>query len=88
MADVSAHLATPMISVGRLTDGVIAGLAGGVMFGILMQLMDMIAMVAMLTGSESTAVGWVIHLAISAFIGATFAVLFGGRVTRLAPAAG
>ncbi|WP_185443761.1 hypothetical protein [Kribbella qitaiheensis] len=44
MADVSAHPATPMISVDHPTRGAIAGLAGGVVFGILMQTMDMIAM--------------------------------------------
>ena len=52
-----------------------------------MQMMDMIPMVAMLVDSTSSAVGWVVHLAISAFAGAAFAVLLGGRATRLAPAA-
>jgi hypothetical protein len=64
--------------------GVLGGLAGGVVFGMLMQMMGMIPMVAMMVGSESVAVGWVIHLAISAFIGASFAVLLGSRVHNVA----
>ena len=50
---------------GRLAAGAAGGLAGGVVFGILMQLDDMIPMVAMLVDSEAVAVGWVVHLAIS-----------------------
>ena len=71
----------------RLVAGIAGGLAGGVMFGILMQMMDMITMVAMLVGSESVVVGWLVHLAISAFIGASYAVLFARFATRLVPAA-
>jgi hypothetical protein len=61
--------------------GIVGGLASGVVFGILMQMMDMIPMVAMLVGSKSMAVGWLVHLAISAFIGASFAVVFGRLAT-------
>ncbi|ROO52031.1 hypothetical protein EDC02_6927 [Micromonospora sp. Llam0] len=71
----------------RLVAGVAGGLAGGVMFGILMQMMNMIGMVAMLVGSDTAAVGWLVHLAISAFIGATYALLFAHWATGLAPAA-
>jgi hypothetical protein len=56
--------------------GVVGGLIGGVAFGILMQTMNMLGMVAMLVGSKSLAVGWLVHLAISAFVGASFAILF------------
>ncbi|MCE0488086.1 hypothetical protein [Ornithinimicrobium sediminis] len=66
-----------------LVHGVAGGLAGGVVFGVLMQMMDMMPMVAMLVGSEAVAVGWVVHLAISAFIGAAFVVLLGARVSSL-----
>jgi hypothetical protein len=51
--------------------GIVGGLVGGVVFGLLMQMMDMLPMVAMLVGGESIALGWLVHLAISAFIGAT-----------------
>ncbi len=59
--------------------GIVGGLAGGLVFGVLMQMMDMIPMVASLVGSDSVAVGWLVHLAISAFIGATFGVLTRAR---------
>jgi hypothetical protein len=61
----------------RVVAGVAGGLAGGVVFGILMQAWEMLPMVAMLVDSESVAVGWLVHLVISALFGAIFAVLFG-----------
>jgi hypothetical protein len=57
--------------VTRIWHGVVAGLAGGIVFGALMAMMGMIAM---MVGSESAAVGWLVHLVISAFYGALFAV--------------
>ncbi len=67
----------------RIGAGIIGGLVGGVAFGILMQMINMIPMVAMLVGSKSVPVGWLVHLAIAAFIGATFAVLFGRYATSV-----
>ena len=61
----------------RVAAGIAGGLAGGVVFGILMQAWGMLPMVAMLVDSESVAVGWLVHLLISALFGAIFAVLFG-----------
>ena len=66
----------------RVIAGVAGGLAGGVVFGTLMQVMGMLPMVAMLVGSKSAAVGWVVHLAISAFVGATHALLLGRWATK------
>jgi hypothetical protein len=71
----------------RAVYGILGGLAGGVVFGMLMAMMDMIGMVAQLVGSSSAAVGWIVHLAISAFIGASFAVLLGSLAKSLVPAA-
>ena len=82
-----AGQAQPLTMVSRLVNGVVGGLAGGLLFGILMQAIGMIPMVAMLVGSKSVVVGWVVHLAISSFIGASFAVLFGGWATQIVPAA-
>lgn len=67
----------------RLIAGVAGGLAGGVVFGVLMQTMGMLPMVAMLVGSESVAVGWLVHLVISAFIGCTYAVILARWADRL-----
>jgi uncharacterized membrane protein YagU involved in acid resistance len=77
---------TTVALTNRLIAGIAGGLAGGLAFGILMQMMGMIPMVAMLVGSTSVAMGWLAHLAISAFIGATYALLFARHATGLVPA--
>lgn len=59
--------------VARGWQGVLAGLAGGIVFGILMTMMGMMPMIAMMVGSSSPAIGWLVHLVISAFYGALFA---------------
>ena len=79
--------ATTVALPTRLIAGIAGGLAGGVVFGVLMQMMGMIPMVAMLVGSKSVAVGWLVHLAISAFIGGTYAVLLARYATGVVPAA-
>jgi len=71
----------------RAVYGILGGLVGGVVFGLIMAMMDMIGMVAELVGSSSAAVGWVVHLAISAFIGASLAVLLGSLAKTPVPAA-
>ena len=82
----SGTVAARSTLVPHVTAGVVGGLAGGVVFGMLMQMMGMIGMVAMLVGSESAAVGWVVHLAISAAIGGGFG-LVGGRFLARTPVA-
>lgn len=72
--------------VARAMPGIVGGLIGGVAFGILMQAMDMLPMVAQLVGSESIAVGWAVHLVISAGIGLGYAEIIGPKVSG--PAAG
>jgi hypothetical protein len=83
----ATHSMTVSTATHRAVYGVIGGIVGGVLFGVLMQMMGMIEMVAQLVGSGSAAVGWIVHLAISAFIGASFAILFGARAKTLVPAA-
>lgn len=75
----------------RVLAGASAGLMGGLIFGIMMQMMSaptpdggsmpMMAMVAMVVKSESVLVGWLYHLFNSAVIGALFGVILGQRVT-------
>jgi hypothetical protein len=72
--------------VRRITAGVAGGLAGGVVFGLLMQMMGMIPMVAQLVGSTSVAVGWVVHLVISAVIGGGFGLVGARFLTGTATA--
>lgn len=57
--------------------GVLAGLGGGVVFGIMMAMMGMLPMVAMLVGSQDPVIGFVVHMTISAFIGAVYALAAG-----------
>ena len=83
----TTHLMNLTATTHRAVYGIVGGLAGGVVFGLLMAMMDMIGMVAQLVGSSSAAVGWIVHLAISAFIGASFAVLLGSLAKTLVPAA-
>lgn len=55
--------------------GITAGLGGGLIFGILMAMMSMLPMVGMLVGQESSVVGFIVHMAISAFFGAVFGLI-------------
>jgi uncharacterized membrane protein YagU involved in acid resistance len=73
----------------RIFAGVIAGVIAGIVFGVMMQMMSapapdggrmpMMAMVAMVVGSQSLVVGWLYHLFNSAVIGALFGALLGER---------
>lgn len=60
----------------KILNGVLGSLAGGVVFGVMMQMMGMIKMIAMMVGSESVAVAWIVHLAISALFGVGYSLLF------------
>lgn len=73
--------------VRRVAAGVAGGLAGGVVFGMLMQMMGMMGMVAQLVGSTSVAVGWAVHLVISAGIGGGFGIVGSRFLTGTASAA-
>lgn len=74
----------------KISAGALAGIAGGLVFGVMMQMMTaptpdgtmmpMMAMVAMVVRSESLVVGWLYHLFNSAVIGALFGWLLGDRV--------
>ena len=56
----------------EIANGIVAGLTGGIIFGIMMQMMTaptpeggqmpMMAMVAKVVRSDSVAVGWLYHL--------------------------
>lgn len=74
----------------RILNGAVAGIAGGVVFGVMMQMMQaptpdgtsvpVMQMVAMVVRSNSIAVGWLYHLFNSAVIGGLFGLLFGSRI--------
>ncbi|HUF26189.1 MAG TPA: hypothetical protein VMM18_04315 [Gemmatimonadaceae bacterium] len=82
----------------RILTGAVAGIAAGVPFGLMMQMMSaptpdggsmpMMAMVAMVVGSQSLVVGWLYHLVNSALIGALFGFMLGSRVDATASGLG
>ncbi len=68
----------------RAAAGAAGGIAGGVAFGILMAMMGMLPMVAMLVGSDSAAVGFGVHMAISIAIGLGLTLALAGQLTSYA----
>jgi hypothetical protein len=74
----------------KIGASVVAGLIGGVVFGLMMQMMmaptpdggqmPMMAMIGQIVGSPTVGVGWMYHLFNSAVIGAIFGWLLGDRV--------
>jgi hypothetical protein len=74
----------------KLGSAIIAGLVGGLVFGVGMQMMSaptpdggsmpMINMVGKIVGQPNAVGGWLYHLFNSAVIGAIFGLLFGNRV--------
>jgi len=77
MSTTTAILKPGLIS--GVKAGAIAGLAGGVVFGMMMGMMGMLPMVGMLVRQDSALVGLVVHMLISAFIGA----VYGAAATQL-----
>ncbi|MGV8911143.1 MAG: hypothetical protein ACOH14_00880 [Rhodoglobus sp.] len=61
----------------RVLAGVVGGIAGGLVFGMMMAMMGMLPTLAMMVGSESAIVGFLVHLMISIIIGLGLTVLFG-----------
>jgi uncharacterized membrane protein YagU involved in acid resistance len=68
----TANYSLTKINTRNLTLGAIGGLAGGVPFGIMMAMMGMMPMIGMLIRVENATVGWVVHLIISAVVGALY----------------
>jgi uncharacterized membrane protein YagU involved in acid resistance len=58
-----------------IASGAIAGLGGGIVFGMMMGMMGMLSMVGMLIGSQSAVVGFVVHMVISAGIGGVYGIV-------------
>ncbi|WP_257346947.1 DUF1440 domain-containing protein [Pseudalkalibacillus decolorationis] len=58
-----------------LKASVVGGIVAGIVFGILMQMMGKMPMIAGMMGSQSIAVGWMIHMVISIVFGAAFGMM-------------
>ena len=65
--------------------GVLAGLAGGAVFGLLMAGVGMLPMVGMLIGVESAFVGFLVHMVNSAVAGGIFGFLTKNIADKVVP---
>ncbi|XVS67943.1 hypothetical protein ACQPYE_18420 [Actinosynnema sp. CA-299493] len=74
---MSTTIAVPTTtrSESPIRNGALAGLAGGLVFGLLMAGMGSLSMVGMLVGVENAVVGFIVHMVISAIAGAGFGAL-------------
>ena len=70
-----------MFGTKKILAGAASGIAGGLVFGMMMAKMGMLPMIGKMVGSPTAAAGWLVHLMISASIGASFAVVFGWLVS-------
>lgn len=69
--------------VGAVLGGGLAGLLGGLIYGLWMDRADFFPLVASMIGSESASVGYGIHLLVSSSIGVTYGVLFQREIRGL-----
>jgi len=60
-----------------ITRGIIGGLAGGALFGAMMGAMGMLPMIGKMVGHPSAAAGFLVHMMLSAVIGAAYGLTFG-----------
>jgi len=68
--------ATRTVSPARAaTSGAIAGLGGGLVFGMMMAMMGMLPMVGMLVRQENAVIGFIVHMFISAVIGSIYGIV-------------
>jgi uncharacterized membrane protein YagU involved in acid resistance len=85
-----AHAANPerrVLVSNHLVAALLGGLAGGIAFGLLMQVTDIMLSVAALVDSSRTAVGWAVHLGISLLFGMIYALAASHRVQTIGAAA-
>lgn len=83
------HVESPGDRGGRsLRYGALAGVVGGLLFTVVMVLVNELPQVAGLVGAHTPAVGLVVHLVIAVLIGVSYAVLFRRRSFDLASGIG
>ena len=64
----------------RIIHGIVGGLVGGVIFGLMMAKMGTLPMIGKMVGAPNAVAGFLVHLGISASIGASYGMLLGGLV--------
>lgn len=65
----------PTATNTRIAHGALAGIIGGIVFGVLMAMTGMLPMIGMLIGVPNPAVGFAVHLVNSAIIGTLFGLV-------------
>ncbi|MCA9933034.1 MAG: hypothetical protein H6662_02545 [Ardenticatenaceae bacterium] len=68
-------LTTTNNTTSSLKAGIAAGLIGGLVFGMMMGMMGALPMVGMLIHVDSAIVGFIVHMGISATIGAIYGIV-------------
>jgi hypothetical protein len=79
---------SPSNVISRAGAGVVGGLAGGVVLGILLQVMGLMPAFAKLVGRTSTQASWTTFFTIAALAGGLFAILVGHMISRQILSAG
>lgn len=72
----------------RLSAGIVGGIAAGLVFGAWLHGFGMMASIGGLVGDENAQTGWIVHLVLSAAIGAGYALVFGALRPSSAASAG
>jgi uncharacterized membrane protein YagU involved in acid resistance len=70
-----------MLALSSIGRGAAASLAGGLLFSVVMVETGQLSRVAQLVGAHSSAAGFLVHLAISALIGASYGIFFHDEAT-------
>jgi hypothetical protein len=70
-----------MFNPTQLRNGIISGLAGGIVFGAMMGVMGMLPMIGKMVGQPFAIVGFGVHMVISALIGSGFSIIFDRLIT-------
>ncbi len=65
----------------RIKHGTVGGLVGGAVFGLMMAMMGTLPMIGKMVGQPNAVAGFLVHMVISAGIGASFAVVGGPFAT-------
>lgn len=69
----------------RIVAGATGGLAGGIVFGVLMAMMGMLTTIASMLGSDSVLVGLAVHIMMSIMIGMVLTVTVGPLLLTSVP---
>lgn len=64
-------------------NGILGGLIGGFFFGIIMTAMGIFPIIAQMIGSESSFIGLLLHILISAVLGLTFGLFLAPHITSV-----